>query len=82
MNLIVLSLLVMGLAFVMVAYFKSQIKCPDPQIIYKFIPTNQIDQAYSPDNFPSQTLSNLWSNQSQIFPFQYNSYAGIQKRAS
>jgi len=62
MDVIVLILLIVGIIFVTVSFFKDDLKCPHPQIIYRYVPENVIDTQFSEKNLPSNLYTDMFNN--------------------
>jgi hypothetical protein len=62
MDILVLLILIIGIIFVAISWFKNEIHCPPPQVIYKYIPANVIDTQFSKENLPSNLYTDMFNN--------------------
>lgn len=61
-NILVLLILIIGLISIAISFFKRDLKCPPPRIIYKYIPANIIDTQFSKENLPSNLYTDMFNN--------------------
>jgi hypothetical protein len=47
---------------VAVGWLKSELKCPAPSVIYRFVPSNTIDAQFSQENNPSNVYRNMFED--------------------
>ena len=45
-----------------ISWLKSDLQCPPPQIIYRYIPSNIIDTQFSQENLPSNVYNDMFNN--------------------
>ena len=62
MNTLVILLLIIGITCVTISWFRHDLKCPPPQIIYKYVSANTIDTQFSKENLPSNLYSDMFNN--------------------
>ena len=62
MDIIILLLLVIGIIFVSISWFKNELHCPPPQIIYRYVPSNTLDVQFSKENLPSNLYNDMFNN--------------------
>lgn len=64
MDALLLILLAIGMTLVAISWLKSELKCPPPQIIYRFVPQHTIDAQFSEQNRPSILYKNMFDDAS------------------
>jgi hypothetical protein len=64
MDIIVLLLVVIGIVFVSVSWAKSELRCPPPKIIYRYIPKHTLDVQFGNENAPSEIFKDMFLNPS------------------
>ena len=62
MDILVLLILIIGIIFVSISWFKNELHCPPPRIIYKYIPANILDTQFSKENLPSNLYNDMFNN--------------------
>jgi len=62
MDILVLLMLIIGIIFVSISWFKNELHCPPPRIIYKYVPANVIDTQFSKENLPSNIYNDMFNN--------------------
>jgi len=62
MDILVLLILIIGIIFVSISWFKNELHCPAPRVIYKYIPANVIDTQFSTENLPSNLYNDMFNN--------------------
>ena len=62
MDILVLLILIIGIIFVSISWFKNELHCPPPRIIYKYVPANVIDTQFSKENLPSNIYNDMFNN--------------------
>lgn len=62
MDILVLLILIIGIIFVSISWFKNELNCPPPRIIYKYVPANVIDVQFSKENLPSNIYNDMFNN--------------------
>lgn len=60
MDSLLLVILATGITLVTISWLKSELQCPPPEIIYRFIPKHQIDVQFSEENRPSKVHSGMF----------------------
>ena len=60
MNIILFIILVIGISFVATDFIKSQVNCPPPKIIYRYIPKHLLDVQFGEDNNPSDIYADMF----------------------
>jgi hypothetical protein len=60
MDVLLVVLLAIGIAMVAVGWLKSELKCPPPSIVYRFVPQNMIDTQFSESNNPSKVYKDMF----------------------
>lgn len=61
MDIIVLLLLIFGIILITVSWVKSDLQCPPPQIIYRYVPETILDTQFSEKNLPNKIYSNMFN---------------------
>lgn len=64
MDALLLILLAIGMTMVATSWLKSELKCPPPQIIYRFVPKHTIDTQFSEQNRPSVVYRDMFEKAS------------------
>lgn len=64
MDIIVLLLLVIGIIFVSISWLKSELKCPPPKIVYRYVPKHTLDVQFGNENYPSEIYKDLFTESS------------------
>jgi hypothetical protein len=57
-------LLILGISSVIYSWLKSDMKCPPPKIIYRFIPKNTLDIQFGQENNPSDLYLDMFTQSS------------------
>ena len=61
-SLVIILLFVVGILSVSVAFFKQDLKCPAPKVVYRYVPANTIDVQFSKENLPSNLYGDMFNN--------------------
>ena len=64
MDIIVLLLLVIGIAFVAVSWARADLRCPPPKIVYRYIPKHTLDVQFGDSNVPSEIYKDMFTKSS------------------
>jgi hypothetical protein len=64
MDIIIILLLVIGVAFVSVSWARADLKCPAPKIVYRYIPKHTLDVQFGTDNNPSEIFKDMFTKSS------------------
>jgi hypothetical protein len=64
MDIIVLLLLVIGIAFVAVSWARADLRCPPPKIVYRYIPKHTLDVQFGTENNPSEIFKDMFTKSS------------------
>lgn len=64
MNIIIMMLLVVGLVMVGVSWLKSDLNCPPPKVIYRYVPKHMLDVQFGEENSPSQIYKDMFTQSS------------------
>jgi hypothetical protein len=62
MDILVLLMLMIGIIFISISWFKNELQCPPPKVIYKYIPANVIDTQFSKENLPTNIYGDMFNN--------------------
>ena len=62
MDILVLLMLMIGIIFISISWFKNELHCPPPKVIYKYIPSNVIDMQFSKENLPTNIYGDMFNN--------------------
>ncbi len=62
MDIIIIILLIIGIASISISWFKNDLHCPPPEIIYRYVPANVIDTQFSAENLPSNVYGDMFNN--------------------
>lgn len=60
MDIIVLLLIIIGIVFISISWAKSELKCPPPKIIYRYIPKHTLDVQFGNENVPSEIFKDMF----------------------
>jgi hypothetical protein len=61
-SLLIILLCIVGIVSISVSVFNKELQCPPPQIIYRYVPANVIDQQFSKENLPSNLYGDMFNN--------------------
>ena len=61
MDIVVLLLLIIGMVSIIVSWLKSDLKCPPPKIIYRYIPKHTLDVQFGEENVPSEIYKDMFT---------------------
>lgn len=64
MNILVLLILVSGLTLITINWLKSEISCPPPRVIYRFVPKHDLDVKFGEENRPSRVYKDMFEKSS------------------
>jgi hypothetical protein len=64
MDIIVLLLLVIGIAFVAVSWARADLRCPAPKIVYRYVPKHTLDVQFGTENNPSEIFKDMFTKSS------------------
>jgi len=62
MNLIILVMLILGTILVCISWLKSELRCPPPQVVYRYIPKHTLDVQFGQENNPSEIFSKMFND--------------------
>lgn len=66
MKFIIVLLLVVGTALVTISWLRADLKCPPPQVIYRYVPKHMLDQQFSEENNPSGVFEKMFTESSWV----------------
>jgi hypothetical protein len=61
MDIVILLLLIIGVTFVAVSWAKSDLKCPPPKIVYRYVPKHTLDVQFGTENNPSEIFKDMFT---------------------
>lgn len=61
MNLISVIILLVGVILVTISWLRSELKCPPPRIVYRYIPKHSLDIQFGQENKASDVFFDLYS---------------------
>lgn len=64
MDIIVLLLLIIGITFVIISWVKSDLQCPPPKIVYRYVPKHELDVQFGSENQPSEIFKDMFTKSS------------------
>ena len=64
MDIIIMLLLVVGLVMVGISWLKSELRCPPPKVVYRYIPKHTLDVQFGEENSPSQIYEDMFTQSS------------------
>lgn len=59
-----LILFIIGLISIIYSWIKTDIKCPQPKIIYRYVPKHTLDVQFGKENYPSDIYLNMFNESS------------------
>ena len=77
MDILIILLLIVGIVFISISWAKSEVKCPPPKIIYRYIPKNTLDVQFGDDNNPSEIYYLIENELGQKFWYSSNRFKSI-----
>lgn len=60
MDIVVILLLTMGFTMILLSWFRQSLRCPNPKVVYKFIPKHTLDVQFGNENNPSKIFSDMF----------------------
>lgn len=64
MDIIILLLLVFGVIFVTISWARSELRCPPPKVIYRYVPKHTLDVQFGEENNPSEIYRDMFNQSS------------------
>lgn len=64
MDVIVMIMLVIGIVLVSMSWLKSELQCPPPKIVYRYVPKHTLDVQFGDDNNPSDIYKDMFTKSS------------------
>jgi hypothetical protein len=61
MDIIVLMIFVVGMVMVAISWFKADLKCEPPKIVYRYIPKHMLDVQFGDENSPSDIYKDMFT---------------------
>jgi|UniRef100_A0A6C0DWF7 hypothetical protein len=61
-NVIISFLLMVGVASLFTSWSVPEIKCPGPQVVYRYVPEHTLDMQFSDKNRPSKIYKDMFVN--------------------
>lgn len=62
MNSLFFIVLITGIILISVSWFKNDLTCPPPHIIYRYVPASILDTQFSKENLPSNVYNDMFNN--------------------
>ncbi len=72
----ILFLLTIGLTSILISFFRGNLQCLSPRVIYRFIPKHELDVVFGNENYPSEIYRDMFVKNSV---FRNNTYLGDEK---
>lgn len=60
-DIVIMMILVVGITLVTVSWLRRDLKCPPPQIIYRYIPKHTLDVQFGEENLPSEVYKDMFT---------------------
>lgn len=60
MNLISVVILIIGIVLIVISWLRSELKCPPPRIVYRYIPKHSLDIQFGDENKASDIFFELY----------------------
>lgn len=64
MDIVILLLLIIGVAFVAVSWARADLKCPPPKIVYRYVPKHTLDVQFGTENSPAEIFKDMFTKPS------------------
>lgn len=64
MDIIILFLLITGITLVIISWLRSDLKCPPPKIVYRYVPKHTLDVQFGNENYPSEIYKDMFTKSS------------------
>jgi hypothetical protein len=64
MDFILIFCLVIGFTLIGISWLQSELRCPPPKIIYRFVPKHTLDTQFSLENRPSMIYKDMFEKAS------------------
>lgn len=61
MNLFSVALLIIGAVLVIVSWLRSELQCPPPRIVYRYIPKHTLDVQFGEENAASEIFNDMYN---------------------
>jgi hypothetical protein len=62
MNLITAIILIVGILLVIISWLRSELQCPPPKIVYRYIPKHTLDVQFGDENNASVVFDDMFSS--------------------
>ena len=69
-------ILVIGMVMVGISWFKSELMCPPPKVVYRYVPKHTLDIQFGQENNPSEIYKDMFTTSS---PWQGGYRLGNEK---
>jgi hypothetical protein len=60
MDILITSLLIIGMVLVIISWVKGEMECPPPKVIYRFVPKHTLDVQFGEENYPSEIYKEMF----------------------
>lgn len=64
MDIVILLFILFGVVSISLGLAKTQLKCPQPKVIYRFIPKHTLDVQFGTENNPSDIYNDMFAKSS------------------
>lgn len=64
MDIVILLLLIVGVAFVSVSWARADLRCPPPKIVYRYVPKHTLDVQFGTENSPAEIFKDMFTKPS------------------
>lgn len=64
MDIIILLLLIMGVAFVTISWARADLRCSPPKIVYRYVPKHTLDVQFGTENSPAEIFKDMFTKSS------------------
>jgi hypothetical protein len=60
MDILIASLILIGVILIIISWIKGDMECPPPKIIYRYIPKHTLDVQFGEENYPSEIYKEMF----------------------
>lgn len=60
-TILILIAIVVGVSMLLIQFIKSELTCPEPKVIYRYIPRHTLDVQFGNENKPSVIFEDMFT---------------------
>lgn len=64
MDITILIILFIGITSIIISWMKSELNCPAPKVIYRYVPKHTLDVQFGEENYPSDLYYGMFHDKS------------------